>query len=110
MRLLAREDSRLLLVAGKPLQEPIVQHGPFVMNDEQEIYQAISDYRQGRLGVCVAGAPVSAVCCKGEWGAVLPASDDSAQCCAPAAGLRPEIRFQQKAAGINGGHEIGFQR
>ena len=51
VRLLAREDSRLLLVAGKPLQEPIVQHGPFVMNDEQEIYQAISDYRQGRLGV-----------------------------------------------------------
>lgn len=51
VRLLAKEDSRLLLVAGKPLQEPIVQHGPFVMNDEQEIYQAISDYRQGRLGV-----------------------------------------------------------
>lgn len=51
VRLLAKEDSRLLLVAGRPLQEPIVQHGPFVMNDEQEIYQAISDYRQGRLGV-----------------------------------------------------------
>lgn len=51
VRLTAREDSRLLLVAGKPLQEPIVQHGPFVMNDEQQIYQAISDYRQGRLGV-----------------------------------------------------------
>lgn len=51
VRLTAREDSRLLLVAGRPLQEPIVQHGPFVMNDEQEIYQAISDYRQGRLGV-----------------------------------------------------------
>lgn len=51
VRLLAREDSRLLLVAGKPLHEPIVQHGPFVMNDEQEIYLAISDYRQGRLGV-----------------------------------------------------------
>ena len=51
VRLTAKEDSRLLLVAGKPLQEPIVQHGPFVMNDEQEIYQAISDYRQGRLGV-----------------------------------------------------------
>lgn len=51
VRLTAMEDSRLLLVAGRPLQEPIVQHGPFVMNDEQEIYQAISDYRQGRLGV-----------------------------------------------------------
>lgn len=51
VRLLAKEDSRLLLVAGRPLQEPTVQHGPFVMNDEQEIYQAISDYRQGRLGV-----------------------------------------------------------
>ena len=51
VRLTAMEDSRLLLVAGRPLHEPIVQHGPFVMNDEQEIYQAISDYRQGRLGV-----------------------------------------------------------
>jgi redox-sensitive bicupin YhaK (pirin superfamily) len=42
--------ARVLLVAGLPLDEPIVQHGPFVMNTEAEIYAAVSDYKEGRLG------------------------------------------------------------
>ncbi len=46
----ASEDSRYLVVAGKPLQEPIEQHGPFVMNSKEQIYQAIQDYRNGVLG------------------------------------------------------------
>ncbi|PKO50484.1 MAG: hypothetical protein CVU28_12770 [Betaproteobacteria bacterium HGW-Betaproteobacteria-21] len=46
----AAEPSRVLLIAGQPLNEPIAQHGPFVMNTEQEIYQAVSDFREGRLG------------------------------------------------------------
>ena len=46
----ASGDAKALLIAGKPLHEPIVQYGPFVMNSEQEIYQAINDYRAGRLG------------------------------------------------------------
>jgi len=41
--------ARLLLVAGKPLNEPIARHGPFVMNSDTEIRQAIEDYRAGRL-------------------------------------------------------------
>jgi redox-sensitive bicupin YhaK (pirin superfamily) len=41
--------ARFILVAGQPLKEPIVQHGPFVMNDEQEIRQAFEDYRADRL-------------------------------------------------------------
>ena len=45
----ATEASRLILVAGKPLGEPIVQYGPFVMNTQGEIQQAIEDYRAGRL-------------------------------------------------------------
>jgi len=43
------EDSRFILLAGKPLEEPVVQHGPFVMNTVQEIEQAIQDYRDGSL-------------------------------------------------------------
>ena len=40
---------RLLLLTGTPLKEPIAQHGPFVMNTEAEIRQAIDDYRNGTL-------------------------------------------------------------
>jgi redox-sensitive bicupin YhaK (pirin superfamily) len=45
----AEQDSRLLLIAGRPLKEPIVQYGPFVMNTKQEIYQAVTDFQAGRL-------------------------------------------------------------
>jgi hypothetical protein len=43
------EGLRMILVAGKPLGEPVVQYGPFVMNTRQEIEQALDDYRQGKL-------------------------------------------------------------
>lgn len=45
----ASGTSRALLIAGKPLNERIVQYGPFVMNSEEEIHQAIYDYRAGRF-------------------------------------------------------------
>ncbi|PNH12230.1 Pirin-1 [Tetrabaena socialis] len=40
---------KFLLIAGKPIGEPIVQHGPFVMNTQEEIEQAFRDYRSGVL-------------------------------------------------------------
>ena len=46
----ASVEARVLLIAGQPLKEPIVQYGPFVMNSQDEIYQALSDFRDGRLG------------------------------------------------------------
>ncbi len=47
--LAATEDARLILVAGKPLNEPIVQYGPFVMNAQHEIHQALSDFNNGHF-------------------------------------------------------------
>ncbi|MBZ8139316.1 hypothetical protein CLD22_05295 [Rubrivivax gelatinosus] len=41
--------ARVLLVAGQPLGEPIAQYGPFVMNSHQEIFEAVEDFRAGRL-------------------------------------------------------------
>jgi redox-sensitive bicupin YhaK (pirin superfamily) len=41
--------ARALLIAGRPLREPIVQYGPFVMNSNEQIFQAVEDFRAGRL-------------------------------------------------------------
>ncbi|HSW16033.1 MAG TPA: pirin family protein [Ramlibacter sp.] len=46
----AMGDARVLLLSGEPLNEPIVGHGPFVMNTEQEIRQAMIDFNSGRFG------------------------------------------------------------
>ncbi len=43
------ESARFILVAGRPIGEPIVQYGPFVMNNQDEIHQAMADYRDGKL-------------------------------------------------------------
>jgi quercetin 2,3-dioxygenase len=43
------EGARFILLAGRPLNEPVVQYGPFVMNTREEIEQAIRDYQQGQL-------------------------------------------------------------
>jgi quercetin 2,3-dioxygenase len=43
------EGARFILLAGRPLREPVVQYGPFVMNTREEIEQAITDYRNGKL-------------------------------------------------------------
>ncbi|MBW9271433.1 MAG: pirin family protein [Candidatus Thiodiazotropha sp. (ex. Lucinisca nassula)] len=45
----AHQPSRMILVAGEPLGEPIARGGPFVMNTEDEIKQAFSDYQEGRF-------------------------------------------------------------
>lgn len=46
----ALSDSKVLFLGGQPLNEPIVGHGPFVMNSVQEINQAIMDYQAGLMG------------------------------------------------------------
>ena len=50
IKLSATEDSKLLILAGEPIQEPLVTYGPFVMNTNEEIQQAILDYQSGKMG------------------------------------------------------------
>ena len=43
------QGGRALLIAGRPLREPIVQYGPFVMTTREEVEQAVRDYQSGTL-------------------------------------------------------------
>jgi len=46
----AKSDAQLLVMGGEPIDEPVVGHGPFVMNSRAEIQQAFEDYQLGRMG------------------------------------------------------------
>ncbi len=49
----ATEDFRAILLAGEPINEPVNSYGPFVMNTETEIMEAIRDYQSGKMGFLV---------------------------------------------------------
>lgn len=52
----ANNDAVVLLISGQPIDESIVGHGPFVMNSQQEILQAMDDFNNGRFGSMPSGA------------------------------------------------------
>lgn len=49
----ALKDTRILLMSGKPINEKVVSHGPFVMNSETEVLEAMRDYQKGKMGVLI---------------------------------------------------------
>ena len=53
VRFEAVENTRMLFMSGKPLNEPMASHGPFVMNNETELLQAMRDYQMGKMGVLI---------------------------------------------------------
>ena len=50
--------TEMLLMAGKPIGEPVARYGPFVMNTHAEILEAIEDFEAGRMGkIAATGTP-----------------------------------------------------
>lgn len=49
----AKENSRLLILAGEPINEPVASWGPYVMNTQTELLEAMRDYQMGKMGVYV---------------------------------------------------------
>ena len=47
----AAEQAILLVMSGEPIDEPIASYGPFVMNTQEEIYDAIQEFQSGKFGV-----------------------------------------------------------
>ena len=53
IHLKATADTRFIVLSGEPINEPVVQHGPFVMNNETQIMEAMRDSQMGKMGVLI---------------------------------------------------------
>ena len=50
IQLKMEEDSKVLILNGEPIDEPIVAYGPFVMNSQKEVMEAFRDFQEGKMG------------------------------------------------------------
>ena len=50
LRINISEPSQFIVLSGEPIGEPVVSYGPFVMNDNEELQQAVSDFQNGKMG------------------------------------------------------------
>ncbi|WP_034925329.1 pirin family protein [Gillisia sp. CAL575] len=48
-----KQDSQFLLLSGKPIEEKVTQHGPYVMNTQTEVLEAMRDYQMGKMGILI---------------------------------------------------------
>jgi len=46
-------DTKVILLSGEPINEPLATYGPFVMNNQTEIMEAIRDYQMGKMGILI---------------------------------------------------------
>ncbi|MFY8109933.1 MAG: pirin-like C-terminal cupin domain-containing protein, partial [Bacteroidia bacterium] len=53
IRLKANDSTRILFLSGEPINEPVVSYGPFVLNNEPQIMQAMRDYQMGKMGMLI---------------------------------------------------------
>ena len=53
INLKANEDTRFIVLSGEPINEPIATYGPFVMNDQTELMQALKKAQMGKMGVLI---------------------------------------------------------
>ena len=51
IKIKANSNTQMILLSGKPINEPVASYGPFVMNTNNEIMQAMEDYQSGKMGV-----------------------------------------------------------
>ncbi|MFT5019746.1 MAG: redox-sensitive bicupin YhaK (pirin superfamily), partial [Polaribacter sp.] len=47
------EETRAILLAGEPINEPLATYGPFVMNNQTQVMEALRDYQMGKMGVLI---------------------------------------------------------
>lgn len=53
IEILLKKDSEFLILSGKPIDEKVTQHGPFVMNTQTEVLEAMRDYKMGKMGILI---------------------------------------------------------